>query len=443
MNIGTSTFDIIISIAILIAAFVVANKTYNKHIENSWYYAHYKNALFVRIAFSIIFILVYMYYYGGGDTHYYYYGTRSLVRLFQKDAGAAFRILLGERTPELRSLFDADTGNPVYFRDANAWAVCRFSVPFYILGMGSYWGMTLVMCIVLFIPFWKFYTMLCRMYPKNQKTMAIAVLFIPSVLFWSSGILKDVWCLVAVLQLYVHVYNVFYRKRKLFLNIVGYVFWSYILISIRPFVFYTALASTALWIGFLWISRIKNVLLRTSVLPFILSMFLLVIVYVVSSMGNVAVGKYATVDSMLSYAVIIQDDLKQDYYGENSFDIGSFDATIPSMLSKVPAALFSGLFRPLLWEGKSLFLLISALEAAILLVFFVYLLIRTRIVGFFKIITGDAFLSSITIFIVLSAFFTGLTIANFGALVRYRIMYLPLFGILLFRVLYIVKQKKE
>lgn len=437
---GTSIFDILISIVILACAFFVANNIQHKNIENHRYYAHYKTALFVRIAFSIAFILVYMYYYGGGDTNYYYNGSRSIVRLFQKDAGAAFRILLGERTPELRSLFDATTGNPLYFRDANAWAVCRFSAPFYLLGMGSYWGMTLTMCIALFIPFWKFYTMLCRMYPRNKKTMAFALFFIPSVLFWSSGILKDVWCLAAVLQLYRHIYYVFVRKHKIILNIAGYVFWSYILISIRPFVFYTALASTALWIGFMWISRIENVLMRTVLLPAILSVFLLGIVYAVSSMGTVAEGKYATVDSMLTYAVIIQDDLKQDYYGENSFDIGAFDASIPSMLSKVPIALFSGLFRPLLWEGKSLFLLISALEAAVLLVFFVYLLIRTRIVGFFKIIASDAFLSSITIFVVLSAFFVGLTIANFGALVRYRIVLLPFFCILLVRVLYKVRR---
>lgn len=443
MNIGTSVFDIIISIVIIAIAFFIANRTYNKHIENTWYYAYYKKALFVRIAFSVAFILVYMYYYGGGDTHYYYTGTRALVRLFTKDFTAAFRILFGERTPELRSLFDVSTGNPIYYRDPNAWAICRFSVPFYLLGMGSYWGTTLVMCIVLFIPFWNFYKMLCRMYPKNQKTMAIALFFIPSVLFWSSGILKDVWCLAAVLQLYVSVYYMFYRRHKLFLNILNYLFWTYILISIRPFVFYTALASTLLWIGFWWLSRIKSMMIKTVAVPLILCIFLLGIMYTIAGMGSVASGKYATTEMMLNQAVIIQHDLKQDYYGENSFDIGTFDATIPSMLSKVPIALFSGLFRPLLWEGKSLFLLISALEAAALLVFFVYLLIRTRIIGFFRIIAGDAFLSSLIIFVALSAFFTGLTIANFGALVRYRIIYLPFFCILLFRVLYIVKRKVE
>ncbi|MDR0941215.1 MAG: hypothetical protein LBM68_03195 [Bacteroidales bacterium] len=443
MNLSTSVFDILISIVIIAGAFFIANRTYNKHIENTWYYAYYKKALFARIAFSIAFILVYMYYYGGGDTHYYYTGAQSLVRLFTKDFSAAFRILLGERTPELRSLFDASTGSPMYFRDPNAWAVCRFTVPFYLLGFGSYWGTTLAMSIVLFIPFWNFYKMLCRMYPKNRNTMAIALFFVPSVLFWSSGILKDVWCLAAVLQLYMSVYYMFYRRHKVLFNMLNYVFWSYILISIRPFVFYTALASTLLWVGFWWLSHIKSTMIKTVAVPLILGIFLLGIMYVISSMGSVAEGKYATTESMLSHAVIIQQDLKQDYYGDNSFDIGTFDATIPSMLSKVPIALFSGLFRPLLWEGSSLFLLISALEAAALLVFFVYLLIRTRIVGFFRIIAGDTFLSSLLIFVSLSAFFTGLTIANFGALVRYRIVYLPFFCILLFRVLYIVKQKVE
>lgn len=439
MDLTTSLFDIVISIVIFTIAIIGVKHTVNKHIENAWYYTHYTNAILARVVFSVAFMLVYMYYYGGGDTHYYFAGSRSIVRLFEKDFFAALQMLFGERTPELRSLFDSYTGFPTYFRDPNAWAVCRFSVPFYILGCGSYWGSTLVMTLVLFVPFWNFYKILCRMYPKNQKTMALAMFFIPSVLFWSSGILKDVWCLAAVFQLYVSVYYIFYRRRKLFLHILGYVFWSYIVISIRPFVFYTAVASTLLWIGFWWILRIKNTLVRTAMVPFILCVFLFGIIYVISSMGSLAEGKYASTESMLTHAVVIQQDLKQDYYGENSFDIGSFDATIPSMLSKLPVALFSGLFRPLLWEGHSFFTFVSALEAAILLVFFAYLLIRTRIVGFFKAIADDPFLGSLFVFIILSAFFTGLTIANFGALVRYRIIYLPFFCVLLFRIFHIIR----
>lgn len=48
-------------------------------------------------------------------------------------------------------------------------------------------------------------------------------------------------------------------------------------------------------------------------------------------------------DKVLERAVITYKDLKADYYGGNSFDIGEFDATIPSMLSKAPAAINTAL----------------------------------------------------------------------------------------------------
>ncbi|MDR1761004.1 MAG: hypothetical protein LBR55_00995 [Bacteroidales bacterium] len=435
--------DIILSLFIIIGAISIVNNIYAKHIENQWNYAFYKKALYIRIAFSLLYVCVYTIYYDGGDSSYYFYGARSIVLLAQKDFGAAFRMLCGERTAELRSLFDTSTGYPVYFRDPNAWSVCRLMVPFYLLGFGSLWATTLILSICTFFLLWDFYRMLCKLYPHESKYMTIALFFLPSVLFWSSGILKDVWCFVAVLQLYKAVWLIFFRKHRIVANIFRYIVCAYILISIRPFVFYSVLIATTLWLVFWRLKTMQNKLLRTVAFPLILSASLLGIMIVLQSFGNVIEGRYADFDTMLQQVVVIQNDLTQDYYGKNSFNIGSFDASIPSMLSKTPIALVSGLFRPFLWEGSSVFLKISALEATLILLFFVYICIKTRIIGLFKIIINDSFLSSLCIFIVILAFFTGLSIANFGALVRYRIVYLPFFCIILFRAWSLTQRKTK
>ena len=435
-------FDIIISIFIIAGAAIVAHNVYSKNIETRWHYAFYKKALFVRIAFALLFVIVYLFYYNGGDTVYYFKGARSIVMLAQKNFGAAFRMLIGERTEELRSLFDRTTGHPTYFRDSNAWAVCRFMVPFYLLGFGSLWGTTLVLTIFMFFAMWDFYKMLCKLYPKESKYMAIALFFLPSVLFWSAGILKDVWCLVAVLQLYKALWLVFFRKRRIVANIFRYIVCAYILISIRPFVFYSALAATLLWLIFWQIKTMQNKLIKAAAFPVILIASIMGIVIILNAFGSTVEGKYGNFDTMLQHVVVVQNDLTQDYYGENSFDIGPFDASIPSILSKAPIAIVSGLFRPFLWEGSSVFLKVSALEAALIFLFFVYVCIQTRIVGLLRIIINDSFLSSLCIFIVILAFFTGLSIANFGALARYRIVYLPFFCIVLLRVWNLHRRQK-
>ena len=69
-------------------------------------------------------------------------------------------------------------------------------MPFYLLGLGSYLGNTVIMNLFLYLGIWRFYKMLIQLYPKNVKWLARAVFFIPSVVFWSSGILKDGWTAV-------------------------------------------------------------------------------------------------------------------------------------------------------------------------------------------------------------------------------------------------------
>ena len=436
-----SWIDAVVTIVLLFVIFFIAHNIQEKNIERFAYYSHFKRALFLKIFSGIIFCLVYVFYYGGGDTEYYYTGTRCILRMAGKDLGAFLRLLIGERTLELRSLFDIHTGWPTYFKDANSWAVCRFSIPFYILGCGSYFGMTMVMNTLLFIPFWRFYKMILRIYPKSANISAIAVFYVPSVLFWGSGLLKDGWCLAGVLAIYVACYNVFIRKRNVILNACKYIFWAYILISIRPYAFYVVFATTLIWIGSRFIKSIKSEFLKVAFFPFVAILLISVFSVFINNADSIAEGHYTTIDGMMEQAVIIQDDLKQDYYGNNSFDIGPFDASLTGMLSKFFPATIAGLYRPFIWEARTPFMLLAGMENIILLLFTFWFILKFRL-KLISILLKDGFLSSIVIFVVVFAFFIGLTIANFGALVRYRIVLQPFFCLFIGRLWHLVQEQK-
>lgn len=438
----TSAYDILISILAIGIIFVIVR---NKQQAYDYRYSHFSiltKVTFIRIAAGLFFSYIYLVYYGDGDTVYYYSGSGTIVNMAKKDVFAFVQLMFGERTPELRSLFDWSTGYPTYFKDANAWAVCRFMVPFYVAGLGSYWGSTIIMNAVLLIPMWRFYQMLVRLYPQQKQYMAIAVFYMPSLVFWSSGILKDVWCYVALLQLYLCVYQIFIRKKRMLKSILLYIFWAYILISIRPFMFYTAFVTTLLWVGFRWIQTIESGLVKTLAFPLIMVLMGVTIIVAISELGDVAEGKYATVDSMLEHAVIIQQDLSRtEAYGENTFDIGEFDASVPSMISKAPVAIVAGMFRPFIWEARSMLMIFSGIESAFLIGMLLYLLFRTGFIGFFALVQKDPFLVSCLAFAVLFGFFVGLTTANFGALVRYKIALIPFFSIVLFRIYGVIKKE--
>lgn len=293
---------------------------------------------------------------------------------------------------------------------------------FYWLGFGSYLGNTIIYCFVLFFGFWRFFELLNILYPNGDKYFAIVLFYLPSVVFWSSGILKDGWCISAVFFIYYFTHGVFIQKKKSYKKLFWLVVWSYIAMIIRPFVFYIAFSSAMLWVAYAYLKFIKSKLLRTIAMPFILAITLGIGGIVITQMGDSLGGRnYSSMDAMLQQAWVIQDDLTRDYYGGNSFNIGSFEPTLTGVLAKAPIAIVSGMFRPFLWETNNLLMFLSGLESFIVMFLLLYFLIKLGLRAIIGFLLFDTLVRSLLVFAIIFAFVCGLTSANFGALVRYRI----------------------
>ena len=412
--------DILVVPFYLLVAWLIAHGIQKKKIEQFPYYKYYSLGLFAKIFAGVAFAIIYTFYYGETDTHYYYWGSQTLVRLAGKDFSAFIEIMMGSRTPEMFSKFDASTGYPTYWNDINSFAVCRFNVPFYLLGFGSYIGNTIMMNIVLYSGVWRFYELMLKLFTNCERLLALALLFVPSVLFWGSGILKDGWSLTSAFFIFISIYQIFIEKKKIFINVAALVFWGYISICIRPYSFYTTLGSSLIWIGFHYISNVKSHFIRTMVFPVVIVVLWLVGTGLFAKLSMFSGNRYNSVDAMIESAWIIQDDLKKDYYGGNRFDIGTFEPTLSGIIGKAPKAIMAGIFRPYIWESKTILMAVSGLETFVLLVFFIYILLKVNVWRFFKTVLTNPFLLASFIFLITYSFFVGLTTANFGALVRYR-----------------------
>ncbi len=427
---------------LLIVAFFVSARVQSKNIDDKPYYKYFTAGLFVKIFSGIALVLIYTFYYGMGDTHYYYFGTQSIINMFGKDVPTFIQLLLGERSAEIGNMFDATTGYPTYFRDAHSFAVCRFNTLFYILGGGSFLGNTIIMDLLLYVGIWNFYKMLVNFYPNSSKYLAYGLFFIPSVVFWSSGVLKDGWTLVAFLCFFVNIWRIFFKREDILLNGIKLLFWGYVALSIRPYIFYVSLFSSFIWVGLGFIKQIQGNFIRFILFPIICIMFVLIGGVVFTKISSQESSRYKDIDSILETAYIIQNDLKKDYYGGNSFDIGEFEPTISGVLKKSPQAVTAGLFRPFLWESRNVLMLMSGLENFLLLLLSLFIIIKGRL-KIVKYLYDDSFLLVLFISSVTFAFFVGLTTANFGALVRYTIISKILFVILLLQILYLERHTDE
>jgi hypothetical protein len=399
------------------------------HIKKNPIYRYYGWAVLAKIASAVIFCLIYIYYYDGGDTVSYYETSRSLVNLGMKSPDNFLQEIFQSPSMSNYLLFDQQTGYPwgyMYF-DSQTWFVAKLLSPILFLAFKSYLISTVILSWVSFFGAWALFKMLCRYYPGQEGRMAFCMLFIPSVLFWGSGILKDTFTYSAVCWFIVGLDGVFISKLKFWRNLVVMFLAGYVLLSIKPYILISLLPGAVVWILYARISKSSSKFFKYAAIPMIY-LFSFLAGYATLSLLGDRLGKFS-ISKMLETASVTQKDLHQDYYHGSSFDIGEFEPTVPGMLSKAPAAITVGLFRPFIWEARNVVMIASGFENLIYLVmsFGVVIGLVFQRKKFVNILLENPYLIFLLSYTILFSLLVGLSTSNFGALVRFKIPFLPSF----------------
>ena len=407
------------------AALLYAHYIKQKNIYDKPEYKYFVNGLILRIVGAISLGLVYFFYYGGGDTINYHQTANAYAKLIFVDTDAFFNGWFGGETNQYFS-FNEFTGYPVYRKtDHHSFFVVRLLIPIVSLGFYSYFASAVLTALVTYGGLWKLYQTFLQEFPQLKRELAIACLFLPSCVFWGSGLMKDSFTLSAVGWFTYSFYHLFIKKERnlkfvLFLSIS-----SFIILAIKPYIFFAILPGSILWLSNNFIKKIDNRILRSLAAPVLLGGAGIIGFIALDQMGD-SLGAYK-VDKVLDRAVVVQQDMKADYYGGKSFDIGDFDGSTSGVVNKAPVAIFAGLFRPGLWDVRNAVMLVSSLENTYLLLMTFFLLFKLKFFGFFKYINKNPLLLFSILFSLFFAFSVGLTVANFGSLVRLRIPELPFF----------------
>jgi hypothetical protein len=292
----------------------------------------------------------------------------------------------------------------------------------------------------MFILNWKAYRFFAELFPERRTLVAVAILFIPSVTFWSSGIVKDTFTYSFGLLFLVYFYKILFQHKWSVFNILWLLFSAYMVMSIKPYILYALIASGFVWFGFANLHRIRNRVIRVFVLPFMILTVGFGGVWTMNTVMQLVGGQYGNIDAMLQKAVIAQQDLKQEYYQGSAFDIGDYEATIEGALSVTPAAVVAGLYRPFLWESRSAVMLLSGLENLALLLLTLYVFFRVGFRQLFRSMGKNPFLIFCFVFSISIALGVGLSTSNFGALVRFKI---PLIPFLFLGLMMVVRDFRE
>ncbi len=430
---------VILLLGIFMFSFLYAHK---KSIKEP-IYKFYIKGLFLKLLGSLIFCLIYLYYYQGGDTTSYFESSMAMAKLFYQSPSKYFEALFSPPSPEAHSLFNDRTGYPwsyLYF-DSKTFMVVKLTSVLTILTGRSYFLTSILLAYISYLGVWKIFVLFQSYVPEIKKNIAFAVLYFPSTLFWAGGVSKDTYTYTSTLLFVYSAHNFFIKKDRSYKLLLLLLLSSWMIISIKPYIFLVLFPGGLLWIFYDKIVKLKSPFLSFFFFPILLFAVSLVSYFVLTKLGD-NMSKFS-IDNALETAAITSYDLKQDYYGGSSFNIGDFDGTVGGMLKLFFPAVNAGLFRPYIWESKSLVLLIAGLENLFLLVFVIYILFKTKITGVFQLIVKNPLLLFCFIFTMLFAFMIGLTTSNFGALVRFKIPILPFLVSSLFIVDYLMKKNKK
>lgn len=389
-------------------------------------------ALVVRIVSAILVGAVYQFYYNGGDTfNYHTYGSRIIWEAFINSPADGLKLIFNDGY-QYEGVYQY-ASRIVFFNDPASYSVVRLAAIFDLITFSTYTSTAALFACLSFLGSWLLFQTFYSMYSSLVKWLAIATLYIPSAVFWGSGILKDTITMALVgISTYL-IYHIFIKQDKVLLRLPILIFSLYALLSIKIYIVMAFIPSVIFWIFIHRLSSIRWMMARVFLFPFVIGMTV-VLGYLAVQKAGEDNPKYA-LSNLAETARITAYDIRY-FTGRNAgsgYSLGELDGTWQSMARLTPEAIGVSLFRPFLWEISNPLMILSGLESLALTLVTLYVLFRCRS-DIFKAM-GNPNVLFCFIFSMTFAFAVGVSTYNFGTLVRYKIPLMPFYLIFLILIL--------
>lgn len=426
----------------LILIISIANRIKSKNIIKYPEYKFFTYGLIVRLIGVSFFMVFYTVVNETGDTVSYFLGSKAISELIFKNFEAGISVLfnIDNGFNNYNSFSVTETKPPFYImKDDNTFNVCRFTFPLYLISSGSFVVASFLTSIFSYVGLWKLYRLFNSEFSGNSKIFAYLILFLPSTVFWGSGIMKDSFVLGACCFATYNFFKIFIKREKVLLNIILIVINFSIIINIKSYVAVSMIPGMIIWANNSFIVSIKSNFIKFITFPIILIIILGSGYVIFNNLSALGLGQYENVDQTFEQAQIIQQDLlRSEQYGANNYSIGTLDGTLSNTFKLAPSAIFTALYRPSVLEVGSPAMVISVIENLFLLIFSIYALSKTNPLRILKQIFSSPILTYSLIFTIIFGFGVGIASTNFGALVRYRIPLIPFY----FPLIYLISKKK-
>jgi len=378
-------------------------------------------SFFMHVAFACAHVPITLAFYGSSDMFLYFSYGEILATMMERDPGhvipevTALLLHKAHRLP--LTIIGAGTTTGAMSALA-AWS-------FYILGPSKYASCVAFGLLSLCGKIGMYRACRANVDPAYRFPVAVATLFVPSFVFWSSGLIKEAmavagigWALFGI--------HLWIRKGQPVLGAALIAAGSIPSLLIKPYMLFPLVLAGGAW--YYWARSIKRgrVVARPAYL---------VITGALGIGGIMALGQYFpdyAPDSFGARAYELQQVGRLARGGSNFALTQEAPTTLAGQLLYAPLALLTSLFRPSIFEVRNVLMLANALETTVVTLLFARVLFRRNLGAVRRQIMDDPFLVFCVVFVIAFGIAVGLTSTNLGTLSRYRSPMMPFFALLLF-----------
>lgn len=383
----------------------------SKSVLRSWYWP----SLLLHILCGLAIGALYLYHYKVGDTLIFFTEGIKLTDLAKNNLTLYLNFLWTSEAPT--AFVDS-----LYYKDDRALFMVKLTSVVNILSFNNYWISSLYFSLLCFFSSWKLSNTLMHYYPASKAAIVFSFLMLPSVVFWSSGIVKESVALATLLYV-VHVFLLFYHESKItWYRIIILLISTWLLYTLKYY--YVAVLMPVLITALIHQQLNKRIAAHS----FGLHLTLWIFIFLAISLSATLIHPNFLPSQFLGVLYNNYRDFISFSNPEDVMLFSSLQETWSSVILLSPWAFFSGIFRPFIWESTNIFQFVASLENLLLLFLTLSTIPSLRFLA--KHPHRMLILACLVYCFVLSTFLT-LSTPNFGTLIRYRVGFLPFFVFLI------------
>jgi len=359
-----------------------------------------------------------------GDTWSYFAHGQMVIELAKRDFETYFNWLLQKDYHIYEYILRSG-----YDTNSRAVFMYRITHIFNFLTNNNYWLISIYFSLFSFFGLWKCANTLAKIFPKTKEALALSFFFVPSVVFWSSSILKEtilVGCLGLVLAIFFHLtHKLFLTQKHRLLLLFEQLISIFILLILLWVIFKIKYYYFAVLLPTLFAYALTHEIKQRFLVNSYFQIFMFLGIF------GMLLGVASQIHPNLHLSRFLEVVVKNNAFlmelskAENIISYSKLKPDIQSFIKNTPHAFIGAFLRPFPWESGGLLKLPIRLENL-----FLYGLIFMNIGLFLKkrkwnLKNKLLLLTATFTFIFVLGILMALATPNIGTLIRYKVGFFP------------------